>query len=448
MGLIAPKIAALALAFVPLPHWVPSWTVRLFWLALALGVPITMGLVMGARRPAHAPVESYVKRVARGFPITLGLAIAFLLMFVSVPLMKLAALARRRKSADVPLVTDVAAYHEVARRVVEALTRHGFALQATEASWWVKAPTRVLAWFGGAAFSAFVPARIEHYASDDLELSFYTSGALVEGRGARLSLAQGLIAETAVHSDALETLSAPAQKLEREIQRLWRVFDEAPHDHVASRRLLTRHAEITADLGRADVDYVEWSVLYRQLLQVERALQGKRQLLDEVATQEPEAPMSEKTTEKTIEKTTDAEPHYGKTVAASPPHAHGAPADLSTPDLVKEIAHQVQRLVTAQLTLAKAELRADLTREKKMASHLGVAAVALLATVNLLLVAGVFALASVLPAWAAALCAAGATLLVAAILGSIGWKSRVRRPLARTRDALDQDVKWTKEKMA
>ena len=34
--------------------------------------------------------EPFVKRMARGFPITLGLAAAFLIMFVSVPVMRFA----------------------------------------------------------------------------------------------------------------------------------------------------------------------------------------------------------------------------------------------------------------------------------------------------------------------------------------------------------------------
>jgi hypothetical protein len=445
-GVAAPKIAALVLAFVPLPHWIPSWTVRLVWLVLALGVPVAMGLTLGARRPPNVAGESYVKRVLRGFPITIGLAIAFLIMFVSVPVMKLVAIVRRQKSADVPLVTDVAAYHEVAGRVVEALNRHDFDLRASEPSWWVKAPTRILGWFGGAAFAGFVPSRIEHFTGPGLELSFYTSGVLLRGVPGRVTWAHGLIAETAVHSSGLETMSGPAQEVERDIRRLWKVLDDAPEAHVDAAPLLARLRELAGELATISVDYEEWSVLYRQLLQVERAVHGERQLLDEFSKPKTEGLMKDESPAKSE----SAAKLPAKSVAESKERLEvHAPAEaLSTPALLKEITHQAQRLVTAQIDLAKAELRADLSREESMVAGLGVAAAAGLMTVNLLLVTAVFALSSVLPGWAAGLCVSGAVLLVAVIAGVVGWGKRVRRPLARTRHELDQDVKFAKERMA
>ena len=206
VGVAAPKVAAFALAFVPLPHSVPSWLVRLVWLALALAVPLALGLAIASRGRLETR-EPIVKRLLRGFPLTLGLALAFIVMFVSVPLMRLMALARSEKSADVPLVTDTAAYHEVAALTVATLNRHGFGLAAAEPGWWVKAPTRILAWFGGAAFGSFVPQSLEHYEAPGIAVSFYTSGVLLRGKGQRLTWAHGLIEETVVHSDGLQTFA-------------------------------------------------------------------------------------------------------------------------------------------------------------------------------------------------------------------------------------------------
>jgi hypothetical protein len=122
-------------------------------------------------------------------------------------------------------------------------------------------------------------------------------------------------------------------------------------------------------------------------------------------------------------------------------------AALTTVDLLKEIGAQGEQLVKAQLALAKAELQADVIKEAKMAAGLGVSAVAVLIAVNLLLVTAVFALATVMPGWAAGLVVAGTVLIVAALAAAIGWGKRVKSPLARTRHELKEDVKWTKERV-
>ncbi|HEX4406539.1 MAG TPA: phage holin family protein [Polyangia bacterium] len=129
------------------------------------------------------------------------------------------------------------------------------------------------------------------------------------------------------------------------------------------------------------------------------------------------------------------------------PTEHTSPATLSTPELLEEIVRQSKHLVTAQIDLAKAELRADLSREQSMIAGLSVAALAGLLAIALLLVTGILGLAMVLPAWLAGLCVSGAVIIVAVIAGAMGWGKRVQRPLARTRHELEQDVKFAKERV-
>jgi hypothetical protein len=293
VGVAAPKVAALVLTFVPLSSSVPSWIVRIVWLALAVAVPVVLGLTLAARRPAHAPAEPVWRRVLRGFPLTLGLALAFIVMFVSVPLMRLASLIRRERSTDIPLVTDASSYEEVAAAVIAALNRHGFRLKAAQPRWWVRAPMRILAFFGGAAFAPFVPQRILHYAGPGLEVSFYASGVLLRGKGTRQSWARGIVGETVVHSRGLETFTAHAQSLEREIRRVWDAFDQTSRKSKDAAPLLARLDELARDLAKLDVPHDDWQVLYRQLLQVERVVSGRPQLLDEVtpANVRPKAPL-------------------------------------------------------------------------------------------------------------------------------------------------------------
>lgn len=458
-GIAAPKVAAFALAFVPIPHFVPPWTIRIVWSVLALAVPVTLGLTLAARNPVAKKTgkhEAVVTRVLRGFPVTIGLALAFLIMFVSVPIMRLVSLVKREKSADVPLMTDVDAYHEVADQLVATLNAHGFDLHATEPAWWVKAPTRILGWFGGAAFSGFVPQTIEHYNGKDVELSFYTSGILLRGRGQRATWAHGLIVEASIHGRGLQTFAPAAQEIERHVRELWRHFDADKDAHEGSAVILGNVQDLTRQLAKLDVDYDEWQVIYRQLLQLERAVRGEPQLLDD-ATDGTTKSAIEGTGRKSMkddgtgskEAISPQKVTKGPELAPRPPTlAPYAAAQLSTGELLREIGEQVQMLARTELDLVKNELRANVKSEATTVAGLGVAAMAGVIAVNLLLVTVILALAQALPGWQAGLIVSGAVLAVAAIAGGIGWSKRVQKPLDRTRHELKEDVQWTKEHLA
>jgi hypothetical protein len=284
VGIVAPKTAALLIAFVPIPHAIPSWAVRSVWIGLALVIPFGVGIAVAVKAPAASRKGSPVRSVLRGFPITVGLAAAFLVMFISVPVMRLVAVIRRRKSADIPLITDDSAYHDVARTICEVLNRHGFALRAAAASWWVAAPMRILTWVGGDAFRSYVPSRLEHFVSPDFELSLYPSGLLLRGKAQSVTWAHGLIAESVVHTEGLQTVDPKAQTLEKRIRRVWKTYDTAPPRIVGSEDLVLSLEQISGDLGRLEVDFDDWQVLYRQILQVGRAIRGQRQLMDLEAT--------------------------------------------------------------------------------------------------------------------------------------------------------------------
>jgi hypothetical protein len=121
---------------------------------------------------------------------------------------------------------------------------------------------------------------------------------------------------------------------------------------------------------------------------------------------------------------------------------------LSTVQLLKEIASQGSLLVKKQIALAKTELKSDARTEAKVAGGLGLAAVGAIITFTLLLVTVAFALALVLPAWAAGLIVSGVVAVFVAILAGVSWSRRIRKPLRRSRDELKQDVRFTKERFA
>ena len=122
-------------------------------------------------------------------------------------------------------------------------------------------------------------------------------------------------------------------------------------------------------------------------------------------------------------------------------------AGLSSTDLVREIASKAKLLAMKEIELARTELKKDFASELATVKSFGVAAVAAVTTVNLLLVAAVFGLAAYMPAWLAALLLAAVMLVVAVTAGLIGWGKHVGRPLARTRKTLREDLQWAKEEL-
>ena len=136
-------------------------------------------------------------------------------------------------------------------------------------------------------------------------------------------------------------------------------------------------------------------------------------------------------------------------LASSPsiPTVNRQARDLSTVELVKEITAEVGHLAQKHIELAKTELKADLKAEATTGAGLGLAALMVLTTVNLLLVTIVLALARTMPGWAAGLLVSGFTLVLAGIVALVAWNRRVRAPLERTRRTLKEDVQFTKERL-
>ena len=74
---------------------------------LALLVPMAVGADAGAAAP---PQQGYARSIVRGFPITTGLAAAFVVLFATIPLLRIVSILRGRQDTYVPLVTTASSY--------------------------------------------------------------------------------------------------------------------------------------------------------------------------------------------------------------------------------------------------------------------------------------------------------------------------------------------------
>lgn len=90
-------------------------------------------------------------------------------------------------------------------------------------------------------------------------------------------------------------------------------------------------------------------------------------------------------------------------------------------ELLSDVPRLVSELVTAEIEQLKAEMKAKLTALGIGAGLIAAAAVVLLFMVGVLLTAAILALSLVMPGWAAALIVAGVLLIIALILGWVGY---------------------------
>ena len=272
-GVFFPRAAAAILAFLPVPKGIPSEIVRIVWIVLALAVPILVGLVFGRKGRTSL---SKGQRILLGLPITVGLGAAFLLLCVTAPVARIAAMSKGRKQEDAVLIVPPGRYGPVADELLETLRHGGLSVEPAPAPWHVRAVSWLLGRLGGASLTAYVPEQIRFFRGADLEATVYPGGVSLSGSERIAARAHSLIVERASRTEALQTTDPQAQKLERDIKAIWEKVDAGRKGAALGERLTSLFARI-ADL---DADYEDWESLYRQALQLSVAARGGRQLLE------------------------------------------------------------------------------------------------------------------------------------------------------------------------
>ena len=118
----------------------------------------------------------------------------------------------------------------------------------------------------------------------------------------------------------------------------------------------------------------------------------------------------------------------------------------SIPEILQDVLTNIQDIVRAEVRLAKAELGEELSAARSGGLLVGVGAVAAIFSALFLLLACVYALALVVPNWAAALIVAAAVGIAAAVTLSLGLKRfKTIQAAPKTAASLKENVRWAKE---
>lgn len=124
-----------------------------------------------------------------------------------------------------------------------------------------------------------------------------------------------------------------------------------------------------------------------------------------------------------------------------------AAGSLTTPELLGEIGSKAVLLARKEVDLAKQELKEDFRAEIVAIKAFAAAAVAGVTTLNMLMIAAVFALVPYFTPSSSALGAAGIMLLITIAAAAIAWHKHVKQPLDLTRESVEEDVQWAKEEL-
>lgn len=118
----------------------------------------------------------------------------------------------------------------------------------------------------------------------------------------------------------------------------------------------------------------------------------------------------------------------------------------SVSEILKDVLTNIQDIVRAEVRLAKAEVGEELSRARSSGLLIGVGAVAAIFSALFLLLACVYALARVVPNWAAALIVAAAVGVAAAVTLGLGLKRfKTIQAAPKTAASLQENVRWARQ---
>ena len=250
-GVLIPSIGTFLLGFVTVPDHFDVW-VRIAMLAVALIAPLGVGFLAIRLRDRSPRGLAFLKALFAGYPNALALAVVLVWLMIVAPITKVMAIVRRQESAHVPIAVKPDGYDSVVDDLRAALERSGLTVRHTFAPWPLTVPGRVLALVGGAGVRALVPQHLSQLRARDFVMTIHPMDLSLSGRKRALAQARAALVRELTFTKAYKTWTKEAQRIEDDIERASRGGELAPVGNA---------------LDSADIEFEEWEILYRMLLQ-------------------------------------------------------------------------------------------------------------------------------------------------------------------------------------
>jgi YtxH-like protein len=274
LGIAFPDFGTFLLGFVPLPDWVNEAWVRLAMLVAAVLIPVVVGVISQLMlEPGERPqgILAKGKEVLKGYPYTLGLALTLVLMTILVPFIKLRVIMKRWSSQHMPVLVEADDYLKVVDLIERTLDERAWSTQRQQASWMLRLPTRLLTFFASGAIDDLVAENLTVLRAPSLEVVFHPADLVINGKKEDVVHARAAITEQLSFSEAHLTWTKEGNELEDQLNELWRRIKGTKGKSYWT-RAAARLQDIDRELGRLEVPFEEWEVLFRTRLMLEREL--------------------------------------------------------------------------------------------------------------------------------------------------------------------------------
>lgn len=269
LGLLIPGIVSVALTTTPHPPFVDRAWLAIALVAVAVVVPLGVGLAgylvpVAGDRPRGVVI---VRETLRGYLLTPMIA-GLLLFLAGIGLTrKVRSIRHGWSDTHIPIVVEPGGYDEMTSDLRAALSAAGMSVKVVEAPKVLTLPALLLTRVAGSNVRKLRSDRLVELKGRGLRIGLYPYDIAISCAASKKNRARAVILSALAATSAHLTTSAEAQAVEDRLQRL------AVHNHQpgAGSRPAIRSAFEAVDKTLLDlvIPADEWDVLYRLRLQVE-----------------------------------------------------------------------------------------------------------------------------------------------------------------------------------
>lgn len=274
VAVVVPTVGDILVSAIPRPAFVGREWLAALLIALAVVLPLAIGLATVAAVPESERPQGIhrVAQVLRGYPYALIVAVTILFLAALRLVRKVRSLQRGWQSENLAFIVKEGRYEAVVRDLEAALHEAGLDVERRRAPRVLEVPPRMVALVASPSDRAMIPDELFELDLDDLGILVYPSAIALLGPAELVARARAVIARRITFTDAYLTLSKESEQVE---DRLAAMAREGAADPEA-------FAAIDEILASLVVPYQDWQTLYRLRLQVEHDHRGAALARDDV----------------------------------------------------------------------------------------------------------------------------------------------------------------------